>query len=40
MMKGSYSSVQLFLPEEIYVALVTIELYNNQIFSWNKDRGL
>ena len=32
--EGLYSSVQLFLPEEIYVASgVTIELYNNQISS-------
>jgi len=32
--EGLYSSVQLFLPEEVYVASgVTIELYNNQISS-------
>lgn len=32
--EGLFSSVQLFLPEEIYVASgVTIELYNNQISS-------
>lgn len=32
--EGLFSSVQLFLPEEIYVATgVTIEIYNNQISS-------
>lgn len=32
--EGLFSSVQLFLPEEIYVASgVTIEIYNNQISS-------
>ena len=32
--EGLYSSVELFLPEKIYVATgVTIEIYNNQISS-------